>query len=400
MKRFLAFVLLFVFVSGFGVDVCAINKTNNAAEKYEITPADLDIAVESAVLMEASSGKILYEKDADISKEPASVTKIMTLLLAMEALTEGKISLDDKVCVSANAASMGGSQVFLKEGEEMTVRDLIKCTVIASANDAAVALAEHICGSEDSFVRAMNSKAKELSMNATNFENTTGLDDTAQNHVTSARDIAIMSRELIKYPLILEYSSLWQDSIRDGEFTLTNTNRLVRYYDGCNGLKTGSTAKAGYCMSATAERNGMMLIAVVMGANTRDERNATARTLLDFGFANYALYSTEEKKLEGIPVYSGKVDCAEVYSKAFTAVVDKNMLSKVRAVYDIPDHIKAPVLGGAVIGSIRYEIDGKLLGVSDVFVKEEIPEISLFGIFGRILRTILTGCCNIAKNDE
>ncbi len=400
MKRFLAFVLLLIFISSIGINICAINSTNNSAEKYEITPADLSVDAESAVLMEASSGKILFEKNADSSKEPASVTKIMTLLLTMEALGEGKITLEDKVCVSANAASMGGSQVFLKEGEEMTVRDLIKCTVIASANDAAVALAEHICGSEDSFVRAMNSKAEELSMSATNFENTTGLDDTAENHVTSARDIAIMSRELIKYPLVLEYSSLWQDSIRDGEFTLTNTNRLVRYYDGCNGLKTGSTAKAGYCMSATAERNGMTLIAVVMGAKTRDERNTIARTILDFGFANYALYSAEEKELENIPVYSGEIDSAEVYSKAVDAVVDKNMLNKVRAVYDIPDYIKAPISCGDVIGNIRYEIDGKLLCVSEVFVKNDISEISLFGIFGRILKTIVTGDSKIEKNDE
>ena len=400
MKRFLAFVLLFVFISGLGVNIYAINATNNKAEKYEITPADLTVDSKSAVLMEASSGKILYEKNADLSAEPASVTKIMTLLLAMEALTEGKISLEDKVSISANASSMGGSQVFLKEGEEMTVRDLIKCTVIASANDAAVALAEHICGSEDAFVKAMNSKAASLSMNATNFENTTGLDDTASNHLTSARDIAIMSRELIKYPLILEYSSLWLDSIRDGEFTLTNTNRLVRYYDGCKGLKTGSTAKAGYCISATAERNGMTLIAVVMGANTRDERNAIARTLLDFGFANYALYSVEEKKLDGIPVYSGMIDSAEIYSRAVNVVIDKSDLSRIRAIYDIPTHIKAPVFAGTVIGSIRYEIDGKELCISEVFVKDEIKEVSLFSLFGRVLRTILTGKSTKSKNDE
>lgn len=400
MKRIFVFMLLIVFVFGLGTTAYATNATNNTAERYEVMPAELTLDVESAVLMEAGSGKILFEKNMDHSAAPASVTKIMTLLLVMEALSDGRIKLEDTVSVSANAASMGGSQVFLKEGEQITVRDLIKCTVIASANDAAVALAELVLGSEDAFVRAMNTRAKELGMNATNFENTTGLDDTAVNHVTSAGDIAIMSRELIKYPLILEYSSLWQDTIRNGEFTLTNTNRLVRYYHGCNGLKTGSTAKAGYCMSATAERDGMQLIAVVMGANTRDERNTAARALLDFGFANYALYSADEKKLENIPVYSGVVDSTPAFSSAFSAVVDKNVLNKVRVVYDIPSYVKAPLLRGDVIGKIRYEIDGKLLGESEVFIGEDISEISLLGIFGRILKTVVTGYGASAQNDE
>ena len=208
----------------------------------------------------------------------------MTLLLVMEAIDSGALSYSDTITASAHASSMGGSQIFLKEGEQMTVEDMLKSVVIASANDAAVALAEHIAGSESAFVARMNARAAELGMKNTHFENTNGLDDTAENHVTSARDIAIMSRELISHKDILKFSSTWMDTVRNGEFGLTNTNRLVRYYNGCTGLKTGSTAKAKFCISATAERNGLHLIAVVMGSPTRDERNALAAKLLDFGF--------------------------------------------------------------------------------------------------------------------
>ena len=213
------------------------------------------------------------------------------MLLVMEAIDSAQISLTDTVTVSANAANMGGSQVYLKDGEQMSVHELLKCVVVSSANDACVALAEYICGSEEAFVSRMNERARQLGMTHTTFENTNGLDDTVQNHVTSARDIAKMSAELItKHPAILEYSSIWMDSIRNGEFTLTNTNRLVRYYKGCTGLKTGSTDKAGYCMSATAERDGMHLIAVIMGAETSNDRNEAARALLDYGFANFSVY--------------------------------------------------------------------------------------------------------------
>ena len=218
----------------------------------------------SAVLMEASTGKILYAHNPAEAMPPASVTKIMTLLLVMECMDAGTLKWEDTITASAHAASMGGSQIFLKEGEQMSARDLIKSVVIASANDAAVALAEHTYGSEEAFVARMNERARELGMTATHFENTNGLDDTAVNHVTSAGDIAIMSRELIKHTEILAFSSTWMDTIRNGTFGLTNTNRLVRFYRGCNGLKTGSTAKAGFCVSVTARREGMTLICVIM----------------------------------------------------------------------------------------------------------------------------------------
>ena len=318
MKKIISLFMIFTIIFTLGMNIFAETAIKNEAENEQINSSAIDVEAKSAVLMEATTGKILYSKNEEAAYSPASVTKIMTLLLAVEALDKGKFKLDDTVSVSEYAASMGGSQVFLKEGECITVEELLKCTVIASANDAAVALAELVCGSENAFVAAMNSRAMELGLKSTNFENVTGLDDTTKNHVTSALDIAVMSRELIKHSVILKYSSVWQDTIRNGEFTLTNTNRLVRFYDGCNGLKTGSTDKAGYCMSATAKRDGMQLIAVVMGAETRDKRNEIARNLLDYGFANYSYYSAPEEMLEEVPVRFGKTDSICIYSAPFS----------------------------------------------------------------------------------
>ena len=262
----------------------------------------------SAVLMEAATGRVLYEQNADESLPPASVTKVMTLLLVMEALEKGNIALDQMLTTSDNAASMGGSQIFLEVGEQMRVEDLLKSVIISSANDAAVVLAEAIAGSEESFVAMMNSRAAELGMKNTHFENTNGLDDTVTNHVTSARDIAIMSRALIAHEKILEYSSIWMDTVRNGEFGLTNTNRLVRFYSGATGLKTGSTSKAKFCISATAKRDGMHLIAVIMGAPTRDIRNAEAAKLLDWGFANYSLYTYPPSDQGSVKLLGSKND--------------------------------------------------------------------------------------------
>ena len=300
---------------------------------------DLNLDVTSAYLIDATTGTVLYSQNEYHEASPASVTKIMTLLLVCEALAGGVYTLDDTVNISACAASMGGSQVFLEEGEEFTVEELLKCTVIASANDAAVALAEYTAGSEGEFVRRMNQRAGELGLKNTCFENTTGLDDTVTSHYSCAADIAVMSRELIKHDIILKYSSMWQDSIRDGEFILTNTNRLVRYYNGCNGLKTGSTDKAGYCVSATAKRGNMQLIAVIMGAESRDKRNEAAGKLLDFGFANFALFEQHEEFLENIPVTKGVIDFMPISIPYFGAIVRKAALSSVETVYDIPESI-------------------------------------------------------------
>lgn len=342
----------------------------------------------STYLIEASTGKVLHADNEFASAAPASVTKIMTLLLICEAIDSGKINLNDTVSISANAASKGGSQVFLKEGERMSVLDLLKSTVIASANDAAVALAELVAGSEASFVKLMNKRSSELGLKNTAFENPTGLDDTTTNHYTCAADIATMSRELIKHNIILEYSSMWQDSIRNGEFVLTNTNRLVRYYDGCNGLKTGSTDKAGFCISATAKRGDMQLIAVVMGSPTKDVRNNIARQLLDFGFANFGLYSSPEAFLENVPVTKGKIREVGAICSEFTIVVPKSCISEIERVYEIPEKISAPMRAGDVIGKVIYKFGGSQIGFSDVFIEEEISQIKYFDVFYEILKKI------------
>ena len=349
----------------------------------EETPFDLSCA--SAVLMEAKTGKILYEKNAEKALPPASVTKVMTLLLVMEAVASGKASWDDPVTVSERAASMGGSQIYLKVGETMPLSDMVKSVVIASANDAAVALAEHVSGSEEAFVAKMNERAAALSMTSTHFENTNGLDDSVQNHVTSARDIAIMSRELIKHPKILEYSSTWMDTIRDGAFTLTNTNRLVRFYPGATGLKTGSTAKAKFCISATAERNGVSLIAVIMGAETRDERNAQAKKLLDYGFAGYGVYRDDGRVLDPIPVDGGMKDTVSLSSHPFSVALPKEKISSVKAVVELPERLSAPLSVGDTVGRVVYTLDGEVLGEAPITVSDTVDKISFWEILRRLL---------------
>ncbi len=395
MKKIISVILLSVLFLSLGTISFAENNTKSAAEYDNGFYSNVNLEIEQeyggVYLCEASTGKVLYASGEFKAASPASVTKVMTLLLVCEALEEGKFSLADTVRVSAKAASMGGSQVFLEEGERITVEDLIKSTVIASGNDSSVALAELTAGSEAAFVKMMNAKATELGLKNTHFENTTGLDDTTTDHYSCAADIATMSRELIKHKIILDYSSIWQDTIRNGEFTLTNTNRLVRYYDGCNGLKTGSTDKAGYCITATAKRGNMQLIAVVMGARTRDERNAIARSLLDFGFANYALYEKNESFIEDADVRKGKSDTASLYSAPFSCVVDKSKQSKIELIYEIPEYIVAPLSSGDTVGKIIYKIDGEQIGESVIYLKEEIEKIKFGDLLGRILKRIACG---------
>ena len=350
---------------------------------------DLNLECKSALLMEATTGAVLYEQNADEALPPASVTKIMTLLLVMEAIEEGKISLDDTVTASAHAASMGGSQIFLKEGEEMSVEDMVKSVVIASANDAACALAEFVSGSEEAFVRAMNERADELGMENTSFENTNGLDDTAQNHLTSARDIAIMSRELIKHEKILEYSSIWMDTVRNGVFGLTNTNRLVRFYRGCTGLKTGSTSKAGFCISATAERDGVSLICVIMGAESGDKRNAIATRLLDWGFANYGVYKYLPESFEPMRVCGGVSDCVEIAASEFSCVMEKGNLSKVEYSVELPENIDAPIKKGDIIGRVIFRCEGREIGSSDIVVLADVERIGFFELWCRMFAKFL-----------
>ena len=268
----------------------------------------------------------------------------------------------------------------------MTVEDLLKSVIIASANDAAVALAEHIAGSEEGFVDRMNKRARELGMASTNFENTNGLDDTTSNHVTSARDIAIMSRELIKHRKILDYSSIWMDTIRNGSFGLTNTNRLVRFYKGATGLKTGSTSKAKFCISATACRDGMDLICVIMAADTRDVRNEEAKRLLDWGFANYELFETPAERLGEIRVTGGADRFADVEHRGFSAVVKKGEAANVKADISLPECVAAPVEKGSAVGKISFRIGDKVIGESEIICAEEVKKITFWEIFGRMLR--------------
>lgn len=390
MKRLLALLLVFatLVVSVGGIAYASDDENTTGGDTIASAP---EIKANGALLMEASTGEILYAKGELEAASPASVTKIMTLLLVAEALEKGFYSTEDTVTVSANAASMGGSQVFLEEGEQMSVEELIKCTVIASANDAAVALAEYTSGSEAAFVDKMNERAEELGLLNTCFENTTGLDDTTVNHYTCPRDIAVMSRELIKHEIILRYSSMWQDTIRDGEFTLTNTNRLVRYYDGCNGLKTGSTDKAGYCISATAKRGNMQLIAVVMGAPTRDIRNECARILLDMGFSGYTLMEYPEEFLEQAEVKGGMRSTMPLYSSGFTALIKKEDKGKLEVKYQIPESVTAPIYEGQGVGKILYLLDGEQVGECLIVAGADVQEAGFLGVLWLIWQKILCG---------
>lgn len=359
--------------------ICCLD--SYAASWEENIPALSPLDCKSAVLMEAETGRILYEQNADESLPPASVTKVMTLLLTMEAIEKGTITLDQMLTTSDHAASMGGTQVFLEVGEQMSVEDLLKSVIIASANDAAVVLAESIAGSEESFVSMMNNRASELGMNNTHFENTNGLDDTAVNHVTSARDIAIMSRELIRHKKILEYSSIWMDTVRNGEFGLTNTNRLVRFYKGATGLKTGSTSKAKFCISATAKRDGMHLIAVIMGAQTRDIRNAEATKLLDWGFANYSLYKFEPCNLGEVKLSGSDRTAIECVTDGISLLVPKGRADKITSEINLPESVKAPLSAGEQIGDVVLKLDGEEIGRAKVVSATNANPITFAQLF-------------------
>ena len=346
-----------------------------------------EVNAESAVLMEMSTGTVLYAKNADRALPPASVTKIMTLLLFMEEVDAGNIALDEEITVSEYAASMGGSQVYLEAGETMTAEDLLKCVIIASANDAAVTLAEKVAGSEEAFVARMNKRAEELGMANTHFENVTGLDDTAVKHLTSAYDIALMSKALLAHETITKYSTIWMDSIRGGAFGLTNTNRLVRFYPGITGLKTGSTSKAGFCMSATAKRDGMHLIAVVMGSPTRDIRNAAAKELLDYGFAGYSLYESPGGRAGEVPVKGGVEDLCGAVKPPVSMLMAKGKSRGVTEEILLDGSVTAPVEEGQRVGVVRYLSEGEVLREEPVTAASAIPRIGFGGLLLRMLGT-------------
>ena len=343
----------------------------------------------AAVLMEKETGALLYEQDAHDKREPASVTKIMTLLLVMEALEEGRLALTDQIAVSAHAASMGGSQVYLKEGERMSAGELIKAVAVVSGNDAAVALAEHIAGSESAFVSRMNEKAAQLGMADTNFVNCTGLP--AAGHLTSAYDIALMSRELIlRHPQVREYTTIWMDTIRDGQFQLANTNRLVRFYEGCTGLKTGFTTSALYCLSATAEREGMELIAVVLGAPTSAQRFTAAQDLLTYGFANYTL--VDVRPGQAIPPVAVSLGTSEtvqpVLGGSSRILVEKARLDQVSTDLRLTDAVEAPVEAGQKLGELVVTAGGETLRTIPLVAHEGVDRITVPGLFFRLIRTL------------
>lgn len=380
MKKFLSVFLIFTLL--------LLSTFSSFADIYtedEEVSKGVDITAESAILMEANTGTILYSKNTEYFNSPASVTKIMTLLLVCEALDRGDFKLDDIVSISEYSSSMGGSQVFLEQGEKFSVEELIKCTVIASANDAAVALAELVSGSESAFVARMNERAGELGLVKTSFENATGLDDDTVNHYTCVSDIAVMSRELIKYDIIKKYSSLWQDNIRNGEFTLTNTNRLVRYYDGCTGLKTGSTDKAGYCISVTASRGDMDLICVIMNAPSIKDRNNDAKSLLDFGFYGYGTYKIDLSGLDLIEVDRGKEEYIKPTAESERIILPKSDISRVKAVYKLNDKVSAPIKKGDSLGSVEFYVGEKMVYECKVYAEREVEKITFIDIFLSIL---------------
>lgn len=333
-----------------------------AVEKQEEAQgATLDLPVKSAVLMDQKTGKILYAQNGDEKMPPASITKIMTLLLVMEEIDAGKLKYTDKVTCSAHASSMGGTQIWLEVGEQMTVEELLKATCVNSANDASVALGEHVSGSEEIFVDLMNRRAKQLGMTNTTFKNATGLD--ADGHLTTAHDIALMSRELLNHRDITKYTTIWMDSLRDGKTGLVNTNKLVRYYEGCTGLKTGTTDGAGCCVSASAKRGDMELIAVVMGAENSDNRFSAARKLLDYGFANYQHYTVKnDRSLAPVKVEKGIKSSVEVKADTdFSTVIPKGQEDKIEEKMEIASSLKAPVEKGQTVGKITVTLEGEKL---------------------------------------
>ena len=352
---------------------------------FPVQAAQLQTAGKSAALMDVATGTLLYESDSHARLAPASVTKVMTMLLIMEAVDSGKISMTDTVTASEAAAAKGGSQIYLKVGETMSVSDMLKSIAVSSANDCACAMAEHIAGSEEAFVAQMNQRAAELGMLDTHFVNCTGLDDgeNASEHKTSAYDIALMSRELMKnHPDIKKFTTIWMDTVRNGTFGLSNTNKLIRFYQGATGLKTGFTSGAGYCLSATAQRDGMELIAVVMGADTSANRNAACKQLLDYGFANYAVIQPELAEPEPVAVKLGKADSVEaVLGDGSGILIDKAQKNAVAMELSLEGPVTAPVSQGQRVGTLTIRAGEQVLKEVPLVASEGVERLSFGDLF-------------------
>ena len=356
---------------------------------------ELETAGKSAVLMDAATGTVLYEKNAHEALAPASVTKVMTMLLIMEAVDSGRIRWEDTVTASETAAAKGGSQIYLKVGETMSVTDMVKSIAVSSANDCACAMAEHLAGSEAAFVEMMNARARELGMNDTNFVNCTGLDDgpEAQNHKTSAYDIALMSRELlVNHPDIKKFTTIWMDTVRNGAFGLSNTNKLIRFYSGATGLKTGFTSGAGYCLSATAEREGMELIAVVMGCETSKARNAACKQLLDYGFANYAVISPMAEEEASVEVKLGTAEQVRlVPGEQPKLLIDKALKNGITSEMSLSEAVTAPVKPGQQLGTLTVHSGDQILAQIPLVAESEVPRLSWGQLFGLVMKDIAMG---------
>ena len=390
MKKVIS-MLLAVFIIFAGAMTAAGEKLVTPEELGQIKKAaDIDpsltITAKSAILMERSTGTVLFEHDADKQMPPASITKVMTLLLVFEAMDAGKFTMETEIVASEHACSMGGSQIWLEPGETFTVNELLKAAAISSANDACVALGEAVSGSEETFVELMNERAAELGMKNTVFKNCTGLD--AEGHLSTARDIAIMSAELLRHPEIKKYSTVWMDSLRGGKTELTNTNRLVRFYKGCTGLKTGSTDGAGCCLSASAERDGMELISVTLGSPNTDERFAAGRKLLDYGFANFALVkmTPPEEYLAPIPVAHGTAETVQpICEEPAAFLLKKGQEAGVEQSVYLPEKLEAPVKAGDVLGRVTVTLSGGEIGGYDIVAAEDVPRMGLFEALKKLL---------------
>lgn len=364
--------------------LCIFTVFNITVHSEPVTSNDID--AKAYVLMEQSSGRVLSEMNPDEKLPIASVTKIMTMLIIIESVDAGIIKLDDMVTVSDNAMSYGGSTMFLESGEQLSVSDMLKGIAVASANDGCVAMAEHLSGSEQAFVDKMNVRAKELGMNNTNFVNTNGLDE--ENHYSSARDVAIMSRELLKHDKITEYTSIWMDELRGGKFQLANTNKLIRFYNGANGLKTGSTSEALCCLSASAKRNDMQLIAVVLGSPTSEKRFSSAKALLDYGFANYKIEKLVDnnEKICDVNVINGVVDSVSAVAESEKCrLSEKNNTDKTQRRVFINEDIIAPINAGDVIGSVEFCVNEKVIETVPLLADASIAKKTVGDIFKELI---------------
>ena len=379
-KRMLAIFVLLVLLAG--------------AMLPAVRAAELDLPAPSYVLMERSTGEVLLEHNAHERLRPASVTKVMTLLLIMEALDDGRIGWDDMVQTSAAAAAKGGSQIYLEENEQLPLEEMLKSIVVSSANDCACAMAEHIAGSEAAFVEMMNARAEQLGMTDTHFVNCTGLDDKpeAAEHLTTAYDIALMSRELLGHEAIKKYTTIWMDTVRDGQFGLSNTNKLVRFYDGTTGLKTGYTSAAGHCLSASAERNGMELIAVVLHCASSTDRFESAKALLNYGFSNYALVTPEPGELPAVPVTLGTAaEISPVLADETPILIDKALAAGVETRVCVDESVTAPVEAGQTLGTLTITSGGQTIAERDLVAPEAVGALRWGDVYLQMLRALCMG---------